>query len=698
MRNKIITLTVVLLLIANTGLVFLAFVPQKTAASHSSEPSVFWDKSGFTSGSIQDITYASEQNLLIVATSSPDRKIALDPKDGSIVYNVSSGPIGTMFYDNTTGLIMASGGGNYKAFYPENGSTKYSRSPSDSDEGGLSVSAGRFYTHEIFDDFVGIYEVSDGSLVAQRSVSDGAMGRDFAANRPDDYGGFGREVGQEVKVYRLSDGQKIVDTAESSDGHGVPIAVAGALFLPAKDQTVRHVDVRGNSPFSGFPFSTSRWGDFPQNLQYINSSKLIDSSEDMILASRSGKSIIAINETANEEWEIASSKGAVGDMTVSYDGDVSSNAILFAMNGNQITAYQMDFSVSESIVSGYIKDTSGSTLENATVSINASVSDYVTGSDGYYQFEVTDGTYEISASKSGYFNNSTVVTVSGDTLNTNITLTKKPSISGTVYDSDDNPIKNATVVINASNPDYMTGSNGKYTFSVTDGTYKITAKKDGYLSDSLTVTIQNNKSVSGKDLFLSKVKLDIQQWMKHGTKQNYEVIVLKNGTDIASRANVTSSNTTVVSVDEPNTKLIATSNVKINKRVTITAKVGNLTVSKNVTVANRTLDNIAIMPSTQWGNTFLGIDSEQAKWGIGSEIQWIFVAILFGGAMGGLFKNEWIANGSLLMAIILFWVMGNINLGIVLSAVVYAILAAMIALEIPERTKIHVNTNDFKRR
>lgn len=99
-------------------------------------------------------------------------------------------------------------------------------------------------------------------------------------------------------------------------------------------------------------------------------------------------------------------------------------------------------------VNGTVKDSGGTAVEGATVSVNSTDDTATTGADGSYSLTLGNGTYKLTASKTSYANNSTTTTVSGSDLSDqNITLSQKPDISGTVVDQNGDPVENASVVI-----------------------------------------------------------------------------------------------------------------------------------------------------------------------------------------------------------------------------------------------------------
>lgn len=74
-------------------------------------------------------------------------------------------------------------------------------------------------------------------------------------------------------------------------------------------------------------------------------------------------------------------------------------------------------------VSGYVKDTDGTPIEGAFVESDPLFQDNTTDAFGFYLLELSNNTYNITASNAYYFDSSIIVTVDGtDLINQNITL------------------------------------------------------------------------------------------------------------------------------------------------------------------------------------------------------------------------------------------------------------------------------------
>lgn len=83
-------------------------------------------------------------------------------------------------------------------------------------------------------------------------------------------------------------------------------------------------------------------------------------------------------------------------------------------------------------ISGYVFDENSNALNGVTVSDNTSIGSTTTNTTGYYYINgyTNLSTYIMTASKTGYIDNTLSVDVNGNMTNTNITITEK----GRLYD------------------------------------------------------------------------------------------------------------------------------------------------------------------------------------------------------------------------------------------------------------------------
>lgn len=157
------------------------------------------------------------------------------------------------------------------------------------------------------------------------------------------------------------------------------------------------------------------------------------------------------------------------------------------------STYSVDYigyggNVITSTVSGNVTNTNGAGLESADVSTNTSVST-TTASDGSWSMDLGDGTYEITASKSGYEPDTKTVSVSGATSGVDFALSGR--LSGTITGVDGEPIDGA-VVSTGTNVSTTTDSSGQYDLGLTDGDYTLTVETDNYGDKTVDVTVNGS--------------------------------------------------------------------------------------------------------------------------------------------------------------------------------------------------------------
>lgn len=172
-----------------------------------------------------------------------------------------------------------------------------------------------------------------------------------------------------------------------------------------------------------------------------------------------------------------------------------------------------------------------------------------------------------------------------------------------------------------------------------------------------------------------ELELNVEEYQQHGTSQPYEVRLITNETDVqdvTSSATVTSSNASVLLVDTTSKELVATNDENVSERVTITANYTDVdgvehTVSENVTVAQATMKNFDILPSSWRINALFGFDM-----GSGDQRQdtlplFILIATFAGGITARV-VSSFAGIGAMLLIIIVGWFGGWVGDGVVLSA------------------------------
>lgn len=274
------------------------------------------------------------------------------------------------------------------------------------------------------------------------------------------------------------------------------------------------------------------------------------------------------------------------------------------------------------------------------------------------------------------------------------------TLSGQVTNRRGVGLNNATVTLSSNssvvNSD-TTGSNGVYSVSAQDSEYNVSVEKPGYRNVTDTVNLSQN--IEKNYVLADKSQLFqfiAPHWMQHGSTTTYRG-KYSGGTyyeDVTGNISVTSQNTSIVTVDESNNTLIATDDQGVNNQTTLLVNYtrGNdsYSVTHSITVANRTIDNIKVMPSGQWIPTALGFGEDGTAFGIGSEIQYVLLVVFIGAGASWFARNEWVGIGVIEALMVLLWVLGHVGLGITMVSTFYALFAGYQLNKIPSRSDTNV--------
>lgn len=167
------------------------------------------------------------------------------------------------------------------------------------------------------------------------------------------------------------------------------------------------------------------------------------------------------------------------------------------------------------LAASFIRGTITDSVNNIPV---AGVTVYITGgyasttsaSDGTYSFQVSPGTYDVTAHAANYTDNSLtgiVVTRAQNNTGQNILLTPVTgSVSGTVTDSASVPLSGVTIQdLATGGPTTTTASNGTYLLNgVAPGSHTIRASKIGYSTEQLaSVNVAAGLPTTGQNFTLT---------------------------------------------------------------------------------------------------------------------------------------------------------------------------------------------------
>lgn len=251
-------------------------------------------------------------------------------------------------------------------------------------------------------------------------------------------------------------------------------------------------------------------------------------------------------------------------------------------------------------------------------------------------------------------------------------------VSGEVTNSDNDEVEG--VYVNASQSGTLVKSTqtdqfGDYSMELENGTYNITASKQGYKGETKTVTVEGVDQTVDFEItkFNQSIKLKTRSYIDHGHSTPYSVIVTVNGDrqEVTSNSTVTSGDTSVVTIDSENEEVVATSNISVNKRTFVRAEWsdsdGNTyTTERNVTVANQTVENIDVLP------TFPRIAASLDD----TTIQVIIIATMVGSAVT-LIATSFAGLSATTMIMLLGWLAGFTNNGMAIVTVLFAMFVGM---------------------
>lgn len=264
-------------------------------------------------------------------------------------------------------------------------------------------------------------------------------------------------------------------------------------------------------------------------------------------------------------------------------------------------------------------------------------------------------------------------------VNRNLKPAATYEVSGEVTDQDNKELSNVTVEVENQSEGVVatdtTGQLGLYNVSLENGTYNLTASKKGYANETKEVTVDGSEETINFQLteFNASIKLKTRSYIDHGKSTPYSVIVTVNGDrkDVTGNSTVTSNDTSVVSVDDVKHELVATDDPSVNKRTFVRATWedgdGNTyTTTRNVTVANLTVQNIGILPS--FPRFSASIDD--------TSIQLIIIASGVGAA-AALFATSFAGISAMTMIMLLGWLAGYTNNGMAIVTVLTAMFVGM---------------------
>jgi 5-hydroxyisourate hydrolase-like protein (transthyretin family) len=179
------------------------------------------------------------------------------------------------------------------------------------------------------------------------------------------------------------------------------------------------------------------------------------------------------------------------------------------------TEYNVELIPKKMTVSGIVHDQTGVPVNGATVEISEECGEapVETDAEGHYEFRCSAGTYQLTASKNGYYPNTVEVTGgNGELVEQNIEIEYFPNARLRVISKDtaDNPIVGANVQVFVAGGEeaVLTGTTngaGTATFTYTPtGDYYAIVSKDGYNTEQSEVFTLEDKVNEDVNVILTK--------------------------------------------------------------------------------------------------------------------------------------------------------------------------------------------------
>lgn len=191
------------------------------------------------------------------------------------------------------------------------------------------------------------------------------------------------------------------------------------------------------------------------------------------------------------------------------------------------------------------------------------------------------------------------------------------------------------------------------------------------------VTLSNYQGTDPDETPDKELRLILNEFMPpDGGSQTYEVRFTENNSTTVvtddTQTSVSSNNTSVIVVEENVNRLTATSDENVSDVVAITANFTDddgefHTTTENVTVAQPTMKNFKILPSSWRINALFSFDmgsgdSEQ------DTLPLIILISIFAGGITARVVSSFAGIGAMLLVIIVGWFGGWVGEGVVLSA------------------------------
>lgn len=206
----------------------------------------------------------------------------------------------------------------------------------------------------------------------------------------------------------------------------------------------------------------------------------------------SGPTVTTVT-SANGQYTLSLKNGSY-TISVAQTGYTPSNPTQLTLTVAQtVSGVNFTLTPNPSSVNGLVSDLSGAPLSGATVTVQG-VATTTTLSTGNYSLSLPAGTHTLTATRSGYVTPASVtVTVNpGQSLaGINFQMSANAAVISGRVSSLGQPLPGATVTAtNGVNTfTVVTNNNGDYNFSLTPGTWRKSAAKQGFISSAQDTTI-----------------------------------------------------------------------------------------------------------------------------------------------------------------------------------------------------------------
>lgn len=364
-----------------------------------------------------------------------------------------------------------------------------------------------------------------------------------------------------------------------------------------------------------------------------------------------------------------------GDYFVKADNGVDSEQQTVSIDsGEQLTDVNFELIGAEGI-RGEVRNENGDPLNNINITATSATGagTYETQTDilGQYSLDLPPGDYFVSAEGPLGTEQQTVTVPDGKIVeNVNFVLPVSASISGQVFDTNGDPLENAEVVAdptmneNFTTVSTATNESGYYQLFMENGTYNVTASYQG-AAETKNITLDPEQSLTGENFYLDTAPfdpgtlvIDAPKRLNHSATGGFRITWTNDtsGKDVTDQVALQTADGDLITIDNINNKITATSNTSIVGRATVNATYTvngeQINGSAIVVVAPQEVEYIEILPTL---DRFAATMTDNSFFSILISTLLAAAVVPLAGAFSGL------AVGTAAMA--LFWLMGLQTLG-----------------------------------